>query len=117
MQSMHCLPSEKPSDASPLVVKEVEKHCGLLPPGYPEFGHYVPVEYLLTMSNQQVGELPGLEAVLAPFAVGDVTYPLARKGAYATEQVAGAISGRNLLHRNVLTSQHQQRTAQAPEMP
>ena len=52
--------------------------------------------------------------VLAPFAVGDVTYPLARKGAYATEQVAGAISGRNLLHRNVLTSQHQQRTAQAP---
>ena len=52
--------------------------------------------------------------VLAPFAVGDVTYPLARKGAYATVQVAGAISGRNLLHRNVLTSQHQQRTAQAP---
>ena len=52
--------------------------------------------------------------MLAPFAVGDVTYPLARKGAYATEQVAGAISGRNLLHRNVLTSQHQQRTAQAP---
>ena len=55
------------------------------------------------------------QRVLAPFAVGDVTYPLARKGAYATEQVAGAISGRNLLHRNVLTSQHQQRTAQAPE--
>ena len=55
------------------------------------------------------------QQVLAPFAVGDVTYPLARKGAYATEQVAGAISGRNLLHRNVLTSQHQQRTAQAPE--
>ena len=54
------------------------------------------------------------DEVLAPFAVGDVTYPLARKGAYATEQVAGAISGRNLLHRNVLTSQHQQRTAQAP---
>ena len=52
--------------------------------------------------------------VLAAFAVGDVTYPLARKGAYATEQVADAISGRNLLHRNVLTSQHQQRTAQAP---
>ena len=56
----------------------------------------------------------GLGEVLAPFAVGDVTYPLARKVAYATEQVAGAISGRNLLHRNVLTSQHQQRTAQAP---
>ena len=52
--------------------------------------------------------------MLAPFAVGDVTYPLARKGAYATEQVAGAISGRNLLYCNVLTSQHQQRTAQAP---
>ena len=53
--------------------------------------------------------------MLAPFGVGDVTYLLARKGAYATEQVAGTISGRNLLHRNVLTSQHQQRTAQAPE--
>ena len=58
----------------------------------------------------------GGDEVLAPFAVGDVTYPLARKGAYATEQVAGAISGRNLLHRNVLTSQHQQRTAQAPKV-
>ena len=63
---------------------------------------------------EEYGAPPTLIRVLAPFAVGDVTYPLARKGAYATEQVAGAISGRNLLHRNVLTSQHQQRTAQAP---
>ena len=61
--------------------------------------------------------IDALSEVLAPFAVGDVTYPLARKGAYATEQVAGAISGRNLLHRNILTSQHQQRTAQAPYPP
>ena len=61
------------------------------------------------------GRRTGRSGVLAPFGVGDVTYPLARKGAYATEQVAGTISGRNLLHRNVLTSQHQQRTAQAPE--
>ena len=67
LQSMHCLPTEKPSDASPRVVKEVEKHCGLLPPGYPEFGHYVPVEYLLTMSNEQVDELPGLDAALDRF--------------------------------------------------
>ena len=67
LQSMHCLPSEKPSDAPPRVVKEVEKHCGLLPPGYPEFGHYVPVEYLLTMSNKQVEELPGLDTALDHF--------------------------------------------------
>ena len=68
---------------------------------------------IATEAMPQPTQLP-LQRVLAPFAVGDVTYPLARKGAYATEQVAGAISGRNLLHRNVLTSQHQQRTAQAP---
>ena len=67
LQGMHCLPSEKPSDASPRVVKEVEKHCGLLPPGYPEFGHYVPVEYLLTMSKKQVDQLPGLAAALDRF--------------------------------------------------
>ena len=67
LQGMHCLPSEKPTEASPRVVKEVEIHCGLLPPGYPEFGHYVPVEYLLTLSKTQVDELPGLDAALDHF--------------------------------------------------
>ena len=67
LQGKHCLPPEKPSEASPRVVKEAEKHCGLLPPGYPEFGHYVTVEYLLRLSNEQVDELPGLDAALDQF--------------------------------------------------
>ena len=67
LQNMHCLPSEKPSDASPRVVKEVEEHCGLLPPGYCEFGHYAPVEYLLTMSKEQAEGLPGLDPALDRF--------------------------------------------------
>lgn len=67
LQSTHCLPSEKPSDASPRVVKEVENHCGLLPPGYPEFGHYAPVEYLLAMPKEEVDQLPGLDAALDRF--------------------------------------------------
>ena len=67
LQGKHRLPPEKPSEASPRVVKEAEKHCGLLPPGYPEFGHYVPVEYLLRLSNEQVDELPSLDAALDQF--------------------------------------------------
>ena len=42
------------------------------------------------------------------------TYPLARKGAYATASVTGAIWDCNLLHRKVLTSHYHQRMAQAP---
>lgn len=67
LHGQHCLPSEKPAEASPRVVKEVEDHCALLPPGYPEFGHYVPVEHLLTLKNTQVDELPGLNAALDHF--------------------------------------------------
>lgn len=67
LQGMHCLPSEKPAEAPPRVVKEIEKHCALLPPGYPEFGHYMPVKYLLTLSKTQIDELPGLSAALDHF--------------------------------------------------
>ena len=42
------------------------------------------------------------------------TYPLARKGAYASASVTGAILDCNLLHRKVLMSHYQQRMAQAP---
>ena len=44
------------------------------------------------------------------------TYPLARKGAYASASVTGAISDCNLLHRKVLMSHYQQRMAQAPKI-
>ena len=43
------------------------------------------------------------------------TYPLARKGAYASASVTGAILDCNLLHRKVLMSHYQQRMAQAPQ--
>ena len=67
LQGVHRLPPEKPAEASPRVVKEVENHCALLPPGYPEFGHYGPVKHLLTLTNTQVDELPGLDAALDRF--------------------------------------------------
>ena len=44
------------------------------------------------------------------------TYPLARKGAYASASVTGAILDCNLLHRKVLMSHYQQRMAQAPRV-
>lgn len=67
LQGIHRLPTEKPSDASDRVVKEVEKHCSLLPLGYPEFGHYLPAQHLLMMSKQEVNNLAGLDTALGRF--------------------------------------------------
>lgn len=61
------LPDEKPAEADSRVVKEVEAHCRRLPPGYPEFGHYLPVEYLLGLSDDQIAKLPGLEEAFGRF--------------------------------------------------
>ena len=63
----HRLPSAKPEKAPGRVVKEVEAHCGVLPPGFPEFDHYKPVEHLLGLRETEIECLPGLEAALGRF--------------------------------------------------
>ncbi len=61
------LPSAKPEGAQHRVVKEVEAHCSVLPPGFPEFDHYKPVEHLLSLKETEIERLPGLEAALDRF--------------------------------------------------
>ncbi len=64
----HKLPSSKPDGAKTRVVKEVEAHCGVIPPAYPEFDHYKPIEYLLGLSDEEIEGLPGLDEALDQFA-------------------------------------------------
>lgn len=63
----HQIPDEKPEDADKRVVKEVEKHCRTLPPRFPQFGHYVPIDYLVTLPEEEVKEIPGIEGALDRF--------------------------------------------------
>ena len=63
----HRLPQSLPSDAEKRVVKEVEAHCRLLPPGFPEFDHYLPVAYLIEQPDAEIAELPGLEDAVTRF--------------------------------------------------
>jgi len=67
--------------------------------------------------QRSVVEVIAEESVLAPLAVGGVTYPLARKALTphsAHSRGHKRYLGCNLLHHNVLTSQHQHQVAQAP---
>ena len=61
------LPDKKPAGANIRVVKEVEAFCRLLPPGYPEFNHYFPIEYLLGLPDVQIAKLPDLGDALMRF--------------------------------------------------
>lgn len=63
----HRLPPEEPDDAPERVVKEVEAHCRLLPPGYSEFSHYLPVDYLLNLPVEKAKALPGYKAASKRF--------------------------------------------------
>lgn len=67
LSGQHIIPPIKPADASSRVVKEVEAHCRTLPIGYPEYNHYLPVEYLLSLSNEDVQNLPSLDEALDRF--------------------------------------------------
>jgi hypothetical protein len=55
-----------PTD-EPRVVKAVEGHLAVLPPGFPEFNHYLPVGYLQSLAGEEVNELPGLAGALDRF--------------------------------------------------
>ena len=67
LRDPHLLPAAKPSSAPERVVKEVETHCALLPPGFPEFSHYKPAAYLMGLSEEGVGNIPGLDQALDRF--------------------------------------------------
>lgn len=61
------LPADKPNDCEVRVIKEVEKRVGLLPPGIPEFDHYLPAQQLNRLTSDQIEELPGLKDALDRF--------------------------------------------------
>ena len=63
----HRLPPAKPEKAPSRVAKEVEAHCNMLPPGFPEFDHYKPVEHLLGLKEDDIDRLPGLDDALDRF--------------------------------------------------
>ncbi|MCH8332223.1 MAG: AAA family ATPase, partial [Bacteroidetes bacterium] len=54
-------------DAEHRVVKEADAHCSLLPVGFPEFDHYLPINYLLQLSGEEIENLPGLDQALVRF--------------------------------------------------
>jgi hypothetical protein len=49
------------------VVKEAEEHCRKLPFEYPDFYHYLPIEYLLSLQKDEKELLPGIEDALDRF--------------------------------------------------
>lgn len=61
------LPEEEPEDCAARIVKEVEKRAQLLPPGLPEFDHYMPAQYLNQLTPDEIDQLPGLDAALGRF--------------------------------------------------
>jgi len=63
----HRLPTEKPEDADDRVVKEVESHCRTLPMRFPEFSHYIPVEYLTSIGDEEIENIPGIEESFSMF--------------------------------------------------
>ena len=67
LREPHLLPAARPSSAPERVVKEVEVHCALLPPGFPEFSHYKPAAYMMGLSEEDVKDIPGLDQALDRF--------------------------------------------------
>ena len=67
IQDQHRMPTEKPDDAPERVVKEADAFCALLPPGYSEFNHYLPADYLVGLSPPDVESLPGVSEALGRF--------------------------------------------------
>jgi hypothetical protein len=61
------IPKDKPEIAPIRVVKEVEDHCKKLPPGFPEFDHYLPADYLLKLSEKEIDTLPNFDKALDNF--------------------------------------------------
>lgn len=56
-------PATKPAADPMRVVKEVEAHARTLPPGYPEFDHFIPAQWLF-QSGDEGAQLPGFKGAL-----------------------------------------------------
>ena len=52
------LPRDQPADSESRIVKEVEKRTNLLPPGVPEFDHYLPPLHLNELTPGEIKESP-----------------------------------------------------------
>ncbi|MCI0561255.1 MAG: AAA family ATPase, partial [Nitrososphaera sp.] len=63
----YALPDNKPPTAPRRVVKEVEDYCRTLPPGFPEFDHYKPVQHLLQLNSEKIEIIPGMAEALDRF--------------------------------------------------
>ena len=61
------LPAEKPADCEVRIINEVERRVKILPPGTPEFDHYLPARQLNGLTPVEIDELPGLEVALNRF--------------------------------------------------
>lgn len=61
------VPATRPEETERRIVKEVERRARLLPPGVPEFDHYLPAQYLNHLTPEEVSRLPGLEGALDRF--------------------------------------------------
>lgn len=61
------IPNEKQNQTNIRFVKEVEEHCNLLPPNFPDFNHYNPIEYLMSLSENDIEIIPGLDIALNNF--------------------------------------------------
>jgi predicted ATPase len=58
---------EKTADSPERVVKCLEEHCCTLPPHFPEFDHYLPVDNLLSLDQSSIDDLEGLAEALDRF--------------------------------------------------
>ncbi|MDY0355243.1 MAG: AAA family ATPase [Sedimentisphaerales bacterium] len=63
------LPKAKPKHAPERVAKYLEEYCRTLPPHFPEFHHYLPVDALLSLDQASVDKLDGLPEALDRFEV------------------------------------------------
>ena len=63
----HRIPEEGFADPEKRLVKQVEEFCRMLPPGYPEFNHYRPIDYLLGLLEDDIQQIPGLDEALDRF--------------------------------------------------
>lgn len=61
------IPQQKIQDTDDRVVKEVEAHCKLLPAGYPNYYHYLPIELLLRIQDSEKGLISGVDVALERF--------------------------------------------------
>lgn len=72
LDGSHALTTEKAvaaANGSPRLVKQVEAFCKTLPADFPEFGHYLPAEFLLRHPEMLDGDSPEVTKSLEQFEI------------------------------------------------